>query len=107
MDNHEIAVSLDRLKISDNSATMLISSFIKGCNGDVNDFFQSRSTTRRSRIASKFNISHEVLEKMKQNASRNIALHWDGKLTTYRLGSKYEALSIIASGGGVSDLENG
>ena len=44
---------------------------------------------------------------MKQNAPRNIALHWDGKLTTDRLGSKYEALSIIASGGGVSDFENG
>ena len=44
---------------------------------------------------------------MKQNAPRNIALHWDGKITTDRLGSKYEALSIIASGGGVSDFENG
>ena len=44
---------------------------------------------------------------MKQNAPRNIALHWDRKLTTDRLGSKYEALSIIASGGGVSDFENG
>jgi len=28
MDNHEIAAALDRLKISENSATMLISSFI-------------------------------------------------------------------------------
>jgi len=44
---------------------------------------------------------------MKQNAPRNIALHWDGKLTTDRLGSKYEARFIIASGGGVSDFENG
>ena len=86
---------------------MLISSFIKACNGDVNDFCLSHSTTRRSRTASRFKISQEVLEKMKQNAPRNIALHWDGKLTTDRLGSKYEALSIIASGGGVSDFENG
>ena len=44
---------------------------------------------------------------MKQNAPRNIALHWDGKLTTDRLRSKYEALSIIASGCVVSDFENG
>ena len=107
MDNHEIAATLDRLKISDNLATMLISSFIKACNGDINDFCLSRSTTRRSRIASRFKISQKVLEKMKQNAPRNIALHWDGKLTTDRMGSKYEALSIIASGGSVSDFENG
>ena len=90
MDNHEIAAALDRLKISDNSATMLISSFIKACNGVVNDFCLSRSTTRRSRIASRFKISQEVLEKMKQNPSQTIVLHWDGKLTTDRLGSKYE-----------------
>ena len=86
---------------------MLISSFVKACNGDVNDFCLSRSTTRRSRIAARFKILQEVLEKMKKNAPRNIALHWDGKLTTDRLGSQYEALSVIASCGGVSDFKNG
>ena len=63
MDNHEIGAALDRLKISDNSATMLISSLIKACNGDVNDFCLSRSTTRRSRIASRFKISQKYWKK--------------------------------------------
>ena len=36
--NHEIAAAIDRLKISDNLATILTSSFNKACNGDVHDF---------------------------------------------------------------------
>ena len=44
-----------------------------------------------------------------------MALHWDGKLTTDRLGNKYEALTVIASGSpdytdgkllGVQQIEN-
>ena len=39
-----------------------------------------------------------VMDKVTQNPPLYIALHWDGKLTTTRLGSKYEVLAVIASG---------
>ena len=88
MDNNEIAAALDRLKISDNSATMIISSFIRACNGDVNDFCLSRSTTRRSRIASRFKISLEVLKKneAKCTSKHYITLGW--KINNRSIGVK-------------------
>ena len=91
MDTIEVSSVRDRLKISDNAATTLMSSFIKACHGDVNDFH----FTRRARIANRLQISREVMDKVTQNSPLHIALHWDGKLTTTRLSSKYEALAVI------------
>ena len=54
IDNEEITKVLDRLKISDNAATTLASAFIKACQGKVEDFCKSRSTTCRTRIAKRF-----------------------------------------------------
>ena len=47
----EITQVLDKFKISDNAATMLVASFIKACQGDINDFCLSHSTAYRARIA--------------------------------------------------------
>ena len=38
INSSEIIEVLDRFKISDNAATVLIASFVKACQGDVNDF---------------------------------------------------------------------
>ena len=49
----EITQVLDRFKISDSAATMFVALFIKACQGDVNDFCLSCSTTYRAHIANR------------------------------------------------------
>ena len=45
INNSEVAMVCDRLKLSDNAATMILSTFIKACGGDINDFCLSRLST--------------------------------------------------------------
>jgi len=116
INNEEITKVLDRLKISDNAATMLASAFIKACHGKVDDFCISRSTTRRSRIANRLQISESIVNEFKESPPKFLALHWDGKLTKDRYGNKFDALSVLVSGPpnckegkllGVQQLESG
>ena len=95
---NEITQVLDRFKISDNAATMLVASFIKSCQGDVNDFCLSRSTTYRARIANILQISNKIFQEICEAPSQELAVHWDGKLTKNCFGNKQEALSVLVSG---------
>ena len=88
IDNEEITKMLDRLKISDNAATMLATAFIKACQGKVEDFCISQSTTRRTRIAKRFSISENIANEFKESPPKFLALHWDGKLTKDRYGQQ-------------------
>lgn len=56
-----------------------------------------------------------MLQQVRQTPPQNAAIHWDGKLTTDRLGNKFEALAVVASGSpnyihgkllGVQQIEN-
>ena len=40
INNSEDAMVCDRSKLSDNAATMILSTFIKACGGDINDFLE-------------------------------------------------------------------
>ena len=93
----KITQVLDRFKISDNAATMLEASFIKACQGDVNDFCLSRSTTYRARIDNRLQISNEIFQEIREAPSQDLALHWNGKLTKDCFGNKHEALSVLVS----------
>ena len=42
INNSEVAMVCDRLKLSDNAATMILSTSIKACGGVINDFCLSR-----------------------------------------------------------------
>ena len=75
----EITQVLDRFNIL--AATMLVASFIKVCQGDVNDFCLSRSTTYRACIANRLQISNEIFQEIRETPSQDLALHWDSKLT--------------------------
>ena len=94
----EITQVLHRFKISDNAATMLVASFIKACQGDVNDFCLSRSTTYTARIANRLRISDEIFKEIREAPSQDLPLHWDGKLTKDCFGNKHEALFVLVSG---------
>ena len=81
INNPEITEVLDWLKISDNAATMLVASFIKACQGNIDDFCLSRSSTHRARIANRLQISNEITTDITEAPSDFLALHWDAKLT--------------------------
>ena len=87
----------DRLKLSDNAATMILYTFIKACGGDINDFCLSRSSTYRSRIASRLQVSQQIISEYSQNPPKCVAVHWGGKLSQNRYGESHEALSIVAT----------
>ena len=76
---------------------MLVASFIKACQGDVNDFCLSRSTTYRARIANRLQISDEIFQEIRKAPSQNLTLHWDGKLTKDCFGNKHEAPFVLVS----------
>ena len=77
---------------------MLVASFIKPCQGNVNNFCLSRSTTYRARTANRLQTSDEIFQKICEALSQDRALHWDGKLTKDCFGNKHEALSVLVSG---------
>ena len=60
---------------------MLVALFIKACQGDVNDFCLSRSTTYRTCIANRLQISDEIFQEIREAPSQDLTLHWDSKLT--------------------------
>ena len=105
INSSEITEVLDRFKIFNNAATMLIASFVKACQGDVNGFCISRSCTYRARIANRLQISCEIFHQISETPQDCLALHWDGKLTKDHYGNKHEALSVIISG--ISDIKDG
>ena len=105
INSSEITEVLDRFKIADNAATMLIASFVKACQGDINDFCLSRSSTYRVRIANRLQISSEIFHQISETPQDCLALHWDKKLTKDRYSNKHEALFVIISG--ILDFKDG
>ena len=61
MEYDEITKAADRLKLSDNQATMLVSVVIKASCGNLDDFDISRSTTRRSRMCNRQQVAEDAL----------------------------------------------
>ena len=98
INNSEVAMVCDRLKLSDNAATMILSTFIKACGRDINDVCLSRSSTCRRRIASRLQVSQQIISEFSQKTPKYVAVHWDGKLSQNCYGESHEALSIVATG---------
>ena len=95
--NIEVSNAIDRLQVTDNTATMLLAAFIKACKGDITQFVISRSSTRRSRISNRCKVSQAIYSEIRSDPPDSVALHWDGKVTENRLGEKYEALCIMVT----------
>ena len=56
MECDEITTAVDRLKLSDNQTTMIVSAIIKAAGGNLDDFDVSRSTKRRKRMSNRQHI---------------------------------------------------
>ena len=98
MECDELTTAADRLKLSDNQTTMIVSAIIKAAGGNLDDFDVSRSTTRRKPMSNRQHIAENIMEKIKEKPPQFGAMHWDGKLLQDSLGDKFERLAILLSG---------
>ena len=82
----QITSAVDRLKLSHNQTSMIITASIKAAVGNLDNFDISRSTTRRTRMFNRQKMAEIVVETVKQNSPQYGALHWDGKRLKDMLG---------------------
>jgi len=98
-----VAAALDRTKISDRKAAMVLSSAAESLGQDAVEFSISRSTTRRRRITSRKQMAAEIM--MKFNPLVPIVVHWDGKLLPDLTGHEsVDRLPVVATGNKVQQL---
>ena len=98
MQCEEITSAADRLRLSDNQTTMIVSAVIKAAGGNLDDFDISRSTSRRSRMLNRQKIAENVIDSVRLNPPQFGALHWDGKLLKDIVGEQHEQLAVLVSG---------
>ena len=100
MNSEEICSTADRLSLSDNQTTAMVSAVLKAGGADLDDFVISASTTRRNRINTRHNLCQSYMNKFKESPPDYCTLHWDGKLLRDVLGERYpvESLAVLVSG---------
>ena len=98
MQCEQITEAADRLKLSDNEVTMIVSSVLKAAGGDLDQFDISRSTTRRNRMANRLKLADFAIDQVRGNPPHFCTLHWDGKLLADMRGESCERLAVLVSG---------
>jgi hypothetical protein len=73
-----MASALDRTKVSDRKATLVIATTAKELGHDISEFNINRSSIRRSRAKQRKTIAEEI--KQRFSASGPLVVHWDGKI---------------------------
>ncbi|KAG0723910.1 hypothetical protein GWK47_041758 [Chionoecetes opilio] len=98
----DICSTADRLGLSDNQVTALVSATLKAGGADLDKFVISTSTTRRNRMLTRYHISQEYMAAFSEDPPKYAALHWDGKMLRDVLGSDpgttSETLAVLVSG---------
>ena len=95
--NKELVASLDSRKITDRDATFVLTSMLKSANLNPDDYATSRSTARRTRIATREKIADDIKSNFKPNGP--LVVHWDGKLMKNTAeNTKVDKLPIVVSG---------
>ena len=74
----EVATVLDRVKVSDRKATMIIAAVIKHLGNELEEVTLSRSTERRARISKRQNYAQQKRNDFVPTAP--LLSHWDGKM---------------------------
>ena len=80
MTSEEICSAADRLSLSDNQTTAMVSAVLKSEGTDLDDFVMSASTTRRNKINTCDNLCQSYMNGFKDSPPNYCSLHWDGKL---------------------------
>lgn len=76
----DICSMADRLGLSDNQVTAIVSATLKAGGADLDKFVISASTTRRNRMLMRYHISQEYMTAFSEDPPQYAALHWDGKM---------------------------
>ena len=97
MQREEIT-AVDRLELSDNKTTMIVSAVIKAAVGNLDNFDISKLTSRQSRMLRQKRIAESVIDNVRLKPPQFGALHWDRKLLKGTLGMQHEQLTVLVSG---------
>jgi len=98
-----LASALDRTKVSDRKATMVLISAAKSLGHDVSELNINRSSIRRCRIKHRRDMADEIMATF--NPSVSLMVHWDGKLLPDITGKEVvDRLPILVTGDGLQQL---
>lgn len=98
-----LVMALDRTKMSDRSAVMVLAATASSLREDIDDIVISRSTLRRQRRAIREKISNDIKQTFISHVP--LTIHWDGKIMPDITGNEnVDRLPILVSGGGKSKL---
>ena len=102
--SQEVAMSLDRVNLSDRKATYVIAATAQALGHDLHNIPLSRSTIRRSRRTNREAVATEDMCNFSMNTP--FLLHWDGKLVPdiVKGQEKVDRIAIVISSGGVEKL---
>jgi hypothetical protein len=75
MQCEESTSAADRLRLTDSQLTMIVSAILKAGKCDLSNFYISRSTSRRSRMAKRQMIAESVIDTVMQDPSTSACLH--------------------------------
>ena len=96
-------MTVDRTKVSDREATMVITETAKSLGQNVNEFAINRSTVRTNRLEFRQKRAAVIKEKFQCNVP--LVVHWDGKLIKDLNGNeKVDRLPVLVTGKNVSQL---
>ena len=100
MTSEEICSAADRLSLSDNKTTAMVSAVLKPEGADFDHFIISSSTTRRNRINTRHNLCQSYMNDFKESPPDYCTQHWDDKLMRNAFGETYpvESLAVLVSG---------
>lgn len=98
-----LSAALDRTKVSDRSAVMIMSETARSLGHSIEDLAINRSTIRRERLLKRNENFQNILENFKSEDS--LVVHWDGKLLPDLSGKdKVDRIPILVSFKGLSKL---
>ena len=98
-----VSATLDRTKVSDRKAMMVMAATAQSLGHDFEEIAISRSSIRR------FRQQHRTIDAKKLqkafNADHPLVVHWDGKLIPKLTGKqKKDRIPVLVSGKGISQL---
>ncbi len=98
-----LASALDRTKVSDRNATILLASTAVSLGENIENYVINRSSIRRFRIKHRQEVMNEIL--LKFNPDVPLVVHWDGKILPELTGkTSVDRLPILVTGEGITQL---
>uniref|UniRef100_A0A8D9BA41 Uncharacterized protein n=1 Tax=Cacopsylla melanoneura TaxID=428564 RepID=A0A8D9BA41_9HEMI len=99
--NQKLSIMLDRCKLSDRNAVMVILGTVEALGLNPTDYILSRSALRLRRRQFREEYAEEMQRRLNVSEDEAVVVHWDGKLLPNILGRDIcERLAVLISYGG-------